>query len=110
MVSCTSGPSRRELMATRAPCRANSNAMPRPIPLLPPVTSAVCPASVIAAVSFVPVSDGGFVHLDAGDEADHIVHRCVPGDQAPGYPAMPQDDDAVGHVEHVRHVVADKDH
>src|SRR5438045_4683884 len=97
-------------MATRAPCRASSSAMPRPIPLLPPVTSAVCPSSVIAAVTFVPVSDGSFGHLDAGDEADHVVHRRVSGDQASGYLAMPQDDDAVGHFEHVWHVVADKDH
>src|SRR5579872_2880261 len=37
-------------MATRAPRRANSSAMPRPIPVAPPVINAVCPASVTAAL------------------------------------------------------------
>src|ERR1700730_1273293 len=56
--AASSGPLRRAQIATSTPSRARPSAMPRPMPSLPPVTSAVLPSS---PRSMTHLPDGKFV-------------------------------------------------
>src|SRR5256885_8621687 len=49
--AATSSPSDRKLTATAAPALANATAMPRPIPRLAPVTSAIFPAKPVSMLA-----------------------------------------------------------
>ncbi len=48
------------------------------------------------------------IDLHAGDQADHVAHRRVRRDQVAGLPSVAHNEDAIGQLKHVRHVVADQ--
>src|SRR6516164_2745221 len=75
--------SRRSLtsaMTRSAPCRAMASAVPRPIPLAPPVTTATFPASCTAPNPFLPLltpSRGYCRHHVVGDQFQRLEVRRI---------------------------------
>src|ERR1043166_4101154 len=76
----SSGPGRRAQIATATPSRARPSAMPRPMPSLPPVTSAVLPSSP-RSIAHLPA---GKIHLCTND-ARRVSHAR----QAPASARLP---------------------
>src|SRR5260370_1270211 len=81
--AAASSPSRRPVMKTCAPSLANRFAVASPMPLLPPVTSAIFPSSL-------PICSPYQVRLSGPDAGiQRLPHRRVPVDYRPRQPKRP---------------------